>query len=71
MNIGTLTINQMTVTKVFTLKNQTIFDYENTTPNEYTDALRQTLRIGNLYINRSNHNINIYASINLTFLNVK
>ncbi|CAO3646161.1 unnamed protein product [Cunninghamella blakesleeana] len=45
---GTLTINQMTVTKVFTLKNQTIFDYENTTPNEYTDALRQTLRIGNL-----------------------
>ncbi|CAO3624168.1 unnamed protein product [Cunninghamella echinulata] len=45
---GTLTINQMTVTKVFTLKNQTIFDYENTVPTEYSDALRQTLRIGNL-----------------------
>ncbi|KAI8331017.1 PMR1-type calcium-transporting P-type ATPase [Chlamydoabsidia padenii] len=45
---GTLTVNQMTVTKVFTLQNHTIFDYEHTIPNQFTPALRQTLRIGNL-----------------------
>ncbi|CAO3587856.1 unnamed protein product [Absidia cylindrospora] len=45
---GTLTVNQMTVTKVFTLQNQTVFDYENTIPTQFPTALRQTLRIGNL-----------------------
>ncbi|KAG0176386.1 High affinity Ca2+/Mn2+ P-type ATPase-like protein [Apophysomyces sp. BC1034] len=45
---GTLTVNQMTVTKVFTVHDQAIFDFEHTVPREITDALRQTLRIGNL-----------------------
>ncbi|KAL0089261.1 PMR1-type calcium-transporting P-type ATPase [Phycomyces blakesleeanus] len=45
---GTLTLNQMTVTKVFTAENQQIFDYEYKKPSDMTDALRQTLRIGNL-----------------------
>ncbi|KAI8366229.1 PMR1-type calcium-transporting P-type ATPase [Blakeslea trispora] len=45
---GTLTVNQMTVTKVFTVENQEIFDYEYTTPTVTTEALKQTLRIGNL-----------------------
>lgn len=45
---GTLTVNQMTVTKVFTVENQESFDYEYNVPNNMTEALRQTLRIGNL-----------------------
>lgn len=45
---GTLTVNQMTVTKVFTVENQESFDYEYKVPNNMTEALRQTLRIGNL-----------------------
>ncbi|ORZ10121.1 PMR1-type calcium-transporting P-type ATPase [Absidia repens] len=45
---GTLTLNQMTVTKVFTLQNQSVFDYEHTIPTRFPAALRQTLRIGNL-----------------------
>ncbi|KAI7864906.1 PMR1-type calcium-transporting P-type ATPase [Spinellus fusiger] len=45
---GTLTLNQMTVTKVFTMQNQQIYNYEYTYPTTTTDALRQTLRIGNL-----------------------
>jgi Ca2+-transporting ATPase len=43
---GTLTVNQMTVTKVFTVENQESFDYEYKTPKNTTEALRQTLRIG-------------------------
>ena len=43
---GTLTRNQMTVTKVFTLDNEKIFDYEHTVPSKLSMALRQTLRIG-------------------------
>lgn len=43
---GTLTVNQMTVTKVFTVENQESFDYEYKVPNNITEALRQTLRIG-------------------------
>ncbi|KAI8879967.1 PMR1-type calcium-transporting P-type ATPase [Backusella circina FSU 941] len=50
---GTLTVNQMTVTKVFTAENQEIFDYEYTNPHKMTEALRQTLRIGNLCNNAS------------------
>ncbi|KAI8978367.1 PMR1-type calcium-transporting P-type ATPase [Pilobolus umbonatus] len=45
---GTLTVNQMTVTKIFTAENQELFDYEYTTPAKKTEALRQILRIGNL-----------------------
>ncbi|KAG1049090.1 hypothetical protein G6F43_008562 [Rhizopus delemar] len=45
---GTLTVNQMTVTKVFTIEDQTSFDYEYKTPTKITEALRQTLKIGNL-----------------------
>ncbi|KAI8337510.1 PMR1-type calcium-transporting P-type ATPase [Chlamydoabsidia padenii] len=45
---GTLTINQMTVTKVFTWDEQNTYDYENTTPAQFPPALRLTLRIGNL-----------------------
>ncbi|KAI9320925.1 PMR1-type calcium-transporting P-type ATPase [Dichotomocladium elegans] len=44
---GTLTRNQMTVTRVFTLSDEKTFDYEHSTPT-MTSALRQTLRIGNL-----------------------
>jgi Ca2+-transporting ATPase len=40
----------MTVTKVFTTENQEIFDYEYTNPHKMTEALRQTLRIGRIYI---------------------
>lgn len=43
---GTLTVNQMTVTKVFTIEDQTSFDYEYKTPTKITEALRQTLKIG-------------------------
>ncbi|KAI8377809.1 PMR1-type calcium-transporting P-type ATPase [Radiomyces spectabilis] len=45
---GTLTVNQMTVTKVFTVHNQELFNYEYTAPTTLSDALRQTLLIGNL-----------------------
>ncbi|RUS32614.1 hypothetical protein BC938DRAFT_474905 [Jimgerdemannia flammicorona] len=45
---GTLTVNQMTVTKVFTLSEQTTFDFEHTVPNVKSMALRQLLKIGNL-----------------------
>ncbi|KAI8058642.1 PMR1-type calcium-transporting P-type ATPase [Gilbertella persicaria] len=45
---GTLTVNQMTVTKVFTIENQETFDYEYKVPSNMSEALRQTLRIGNL-----------------------
>ncbi|ORX54116.1 PMR1-type calcium-transporting P-type ATPase [Hesseltinella vesiculosa] len=45
---GTLTVNQMTVTNVFTLDNEAIFDFEHSAPTQYSEALRQTLRIGNL-----------------------
>ncbi|KAI8086463.1 PMR1-type calcium-transporting P-type ATPase [Halteromyces radiatus] len=45
---GTLTVNQMTVTKVFTMQDQAVFDYENKVPTHFPMALRQTLRIGNL-----------------------
>ncbi|KAI9261746.1 PMR1-type calcium-transporting P-type ATPase [Sporodiniella umbellata] len=45
---GTLTVNQMTVTKVFTLEDQISYDCEYTAPTKMTDALRQTLKIGNL-----------------------
>lgn len=43
---GTLTINQMTVTKIFTLAEQTIFDFEHTVPNVKSAPLRQILKIG-------------------------
>ena len=43
---GTFTRNQMTVTKVFTLDDEKIFDYEHTVPSNFSMALRQTLRIG-------------------------
>ncbi|KAI8991345.1 PMR1-type calcium-transporting P-type ATPase [Mycotypha africana] len=45
---GTLTVNQMTVTKVFTVENQETFDFEYKIPQKSTEALRQTFRIGNL-----------------------
>ncbi|KAI9486624.1 MAG: PMR1-type calcium-transporting P-type ATPase [Benjaminiella poitrasii] len=45
---GTLTVNQMTVTKIFTAENQESFDYEYKVPQEITEALHQTLLIGNL-----------------------
>ncbi|KAI7884143.1 PMR1-type calcium-transporting P-type ATPase [Mucor mucedo] len=45
---GTLTVNQMTVTNVFTVENQETFDYEYKIPQNMSEALRQTLRIGNL-----------------------
>ncbi|KAJ2955140.1 hypothetical protein NQZ79_g8814 [Umbelopsis isabellina] len=45
---GTLTVNQMTVTKIFTLHDQQIFDYEHTIPTTGSEALSRTLRIGNL-----------------------
>ncbi|KAH8551635.1 PMR1-type calcium-transporting P-type ATPase [Umbelopsis sp. PMI_123] len=45
---GTLTVNQMTVTKVFTLHDQQIFDYEHTIPTTGSEPLSRTLRIGNL-----------------------
>ncbi|CAO3615383.1 unnamed protein product [Mucor fragilis] len=45
---GTLTVNQMTVTKVFTVENQESFDYEYKVPSNIPEALRQTLRVGNL-----------------------
>ncbi|KAI8095979.1 PMR1-type calcium-transporting P-type ATPase [Thamnidium elegans] len=45
---GTLTVNQMTVTNVFTAENQETFDYEYKVPQNMSEALRQTLRIGNL-----------------------
>lgn len=45
--LGTLTLNQMTVTKIYTLDDQRIFDYyEETSPNVLTDALQKTLLIG-------------------------
>lgn len=43
---GTLTVNQMTVTKVFTVENQESFDYEYKVPSNIPEALRQTLRVG-------------------------
>ena len=43
---GTLTRNQMTVTKVFTMDYQKTFDYEHGAPSTLSDALRKTLRIG-------------------------
>lgn len=43
---GTLTVNQMTVTNVFTVENQESYDYEYKIPQNMTEALRQTLRIG-------------------------
>lgn len=43
---GTLTVNQMTVTKVFTVENQESFDYEYKIPQNIPEALRQTLRVG-------------------------
>lgn len=43
---GTLTRNQMTVTKVFTMDYQKTFDYEHGAPPTLSDALRKTLRIG-------------------------
>ncbi|KAJ8654913.1 calcium-transporting P-type ATPase, PMR1-type [Lichtheimia ornata] len=45
---GTLTRNQMTVTKVFTMDYQKTFDYEHGAPPTLSDALKKTLRIGNL-----------------------
>lgn len=45
---GTLTVNQMTVTKIFTLHDQQIFDYEHTIPTTGSEALSRTLRIGKL-----------------------
>ncbi|KAL7314098.1 High affinity Ca2+/Mn2+ P-type ATPase-like protein [Mucor circinelloides] len=45
---GTLTVNQMTVTKVFTVENQESFDYEYKIPTSIPESLRQTLRVGNL-----------------------
>jgi Ca2+-transporting ATPase len=45
---GTLTVNQMTVTKVFTVEQQESFDYEYKVPSNVPESLRQTLRIGNL-----------------------
>ncbi|CAO3699865.1 unnamed protein product [Rhizopus microsporus] len=45
---GTLTLNQMTVTKVFTIEHEATFDYEYKTPTTITKALQQTLKIGNL-----------------------
>ncbi|KAI7898819.1 PMR1-type calcium-transporting P-type ATPase [Cokeromyces recurvatus] len=45
---GTLTVNQMTVTKIFTAENQETFDYEYKVPRQIPEALRQTLLIGNL-----------------------
>ncbi|KAI8144103.1 PMR1-type calcium-transporting P-type ATPase [Fennellomyces sp. T-0311] len=45
---GTLTRNQMTVTKIFTIDGEKTFDYEHSVPAKLSDALRQTLRIGNL-----------------------
>jgi len=45
---GTLTVNQMTVTKIFTLHDQQIFDYEHTVPSNGSEPLSRTLRIGNL-----------------------
>lgn len=43
---GTLTRNQMTVTKVFTMDHQKTFDYEHGVPPTLSDALKKTLRIG-------------------------
>ncbi|KAI9318470.1 PMR1-type calcium-transporting P-type ATPase [Dichotomocladium elegans] len=47
---GTLTRNQMTVTQVFTVDGQTTFDFlgPHASTVAFTEALRQTLRIGNL-----------------------
>ncbi|KAI9492667.1 P-type ATPase [Zychaea mexicana] len=45
---GTLTRNQMTVTKVFTIDDEKTFDYEHNAPSKLSAALHQTLRIGNL-----------------------
>ncbi|KAI8069445.1 PMR1-type calcium-transporting P-type ATPase [Gongronella butleri] len=45
---GTLTVNQMAVTNVFTAENEAIFHFEHSVPTHFSDALRQTLRIGNL-----------------------
>ncbi|RUS15392.1 hypothetical protein BC937DRAFT_92522 [Endogone sp. FLAS-F59071] len=45
---GTLTINQMTITKIFTLAEQATFDFEHTVPNVKSAPLRQILKIGNL-----------------------
>ncbi|CAO3672027.1 unnamed protein product [Rhizopus stolonifer] len=45
---GTLTVNQMTVTKIFTVEDQASFDCEYTAPHKMTNALKQTLKIGNL-----------------------
>lgn len=50
---GTLTLNQMTVTKVFTIEHEATFDYEYKTPTTITKALQQTLKIGNSFIKQS------------------
>ncbi|CAG8496719.1 4634_t:CDS:10, partial [Racocetra fulgida] len=45
---GTLTENVMTVTKIFTLDEETIFDLEHGLPSKTTVAMREVLKIGGL-----------------------
>ncbi|KAL1917577.1 uncharacterized protein VTP21DRAFT_3970 [Calcarisporiella thermophila] len=45
---GTLTLNQMTVTKIFTLNDQSTFDFEHSIPTITTPALLKIVEIGNL-----------------------